>query len=55
MMVYHHSGQVKVQTRNWNLTLSVFWKMKTSRTPTPVSEAIAPPLSLRPSGCCPSG
>lgn len=23
--------------------------------PTPVSEAIAPPLSLRPSGCCPSG
>ena len=24
MMVYHHSGQVKVQNRNWNLTLSVF-------------------------------
>ena len=28
MMVYHHSGQVKVQNRNWNLTLSVFWMMK---------------------------
>src|SRR4029453_2510667 len=55
MMVYHHSGQVKVQNRNWNLTLSVFWMMKTRRTPTPVSEAIAPPPSLRPSGCCPSG
>ena len=47
MMVYHHSGHVKVQKRNWNLTLSVFWKMKIRRTPTPVSEAIAPPLSLR--------
>src|SRR5512132_1945856 len=52
MMVYHHSGQVKVQNRNWNLTLSVFWMMKIRRTPTPVSEAIAPPLSLRPSACC---
>src|SRR5215218_2587918 len=29
MIVYHHSGQVKVQNRNWNLTLSVFWMMKT--------------------------
>jgi hypothetical protein len=28
MMVYHHNGQVKVQKRNWNLTLSVFWMMK---------------------------
>jgi hypothetical protein len=28
MIVYHHSGQVKVQNRNWNLTLSVFWMMK---------------------------
>ena len=55
MMVYHHSGQVKVQNRNWNLTLSVFWMMKIRRTPTPVSDAIAPPLSLRPSGCCPPG
>jgi hypothetical protein len=26
--VYHHNGQVKVQKRNWNLTLSVFWMMK---------------------------
>ena len=33
MMVYHHSGQVKVQNRNWNLTLSVFWMMKIRRTP----------------------
>ena len=55
MMVYHHSGQVKVQNRNWNLTLSVFWMMKIRRTPTPVSDAIAPPLSLRLSGCRPSG
>jgi hypothetical protein len=54
-MVYHHSGQLKVQNRNWNLTLSVFWKMKIRRTPTPVSDAIAPPPSLRLSGCCPSG
>ena len=50
MMVYHHGGQVKVQEWNWNLILSVFWMMKISRTPTPVSEAIAPLLSLRPSG-----
>ena len=28
---------------------------KDQQDPTPVSEAIAPPLSLRPSGCCPSG
>jgi len=41
---------VKVQEWNWNLILSVFWMMKISRTPTPVSEAIAPLLSLRPSG-----
>jgi hypothetical protein len=44
MIVYHHSGQVKVQNRNWNLTLSVFWMMKIRRTPRPVSDAIAPPL-----------
>jgi hypothetical protein len=28
---------------------------KDQQDPTPVSEAIAPPPSLRPSGCCPSG
>jgi hypothetical protein len=33
MIVYHHSGQVKVQNRSWNLTLSVFWMMKIRRTP----------------------
>ena len=47
-MVYHHSGQVKVQTRNWNLTLSVFWMMKIRRTPTPVSEAIGPATQFAP-------
>ena len=46
MMVYSHSGQVKVKKRKWNFTSWVFCTMKMSRTPMPVSEAIAPPPSL---------
>jgi hypothetical protein len=47
-MVYHHSGQMKSQKRNWNRIRSVFWKMKIRRTPTPVSDAIAPAAQLAP-------
>jgi hypothetical protein len=45
------SGQVKLQNRKSSRTLSVFWSMKMTRSPTPVSDAIAPPLSRTPSAC----
>jgi hypothetical protein len=37
------SGQVKLQNRKSSVTFSVFWIMKISNSPIPVSEAIAPP------------
>jgi hypothetical protein len=37
---------VKPQNRKSRRTFSVFWSMKMSSKPTPVIEAIAPPLSL---------
>ena len=40
--VSNHSGQVKPQNRKSSRTLSVFWSMKMSSKPTPVSEAMAP-------------
>ena len=43
------SGQVKRQNRKSSLTSWVFWIMKTSSSPTPVSVAIAPPPRRRPS------
>ena len=43
-IVNSQSGHVKFQTKKWRVTSSVFWIMKMISTPTPVSEAIAPPL-----------
>ena len=43
------SGQVNVQKRKSSPTRWVFWIMKMSSSPTPLSEAIAPPPSRRPS------
>jgi hypothetical protein len=48
MIVYHHSGQVKVQNRSWNLTLSVFWMMKIRRTPRGRSATRSPHHSVAP-------
>jgi hypothetical protein len=47
--VRSQSGQVKLHTRKSSCTFSVFWIMNMISSPTPVSEAIAPPPSRRPS------
>ena len=46
-MVRSQSGQVNFQKRKSSRTRSVFWIMKMSSSPSPVSEAIAPPPSRR--------
>src|SRR6185295_7113854 len=45
--VSSQSGQVKPQNKKSRRTLSVFWSMKMSSNPTPVSEAMAPAPSPR--------
>lgn len=49
-MAYSQSGQVKLQNRKSRVTSSVFWTMKMTSSPAPMSETIAPPLSR----ACPS-
>jgi hypothetical protein len=46
MIVRSQRGRVKCQTRKWTRILSVFWTMKMTRSASPLSEAMAPPLSL---------
>jgi hypothetical protein len=55
MIVYHHSGQVKVQNRNWNLTLSVFWMMKTREDPEASQRRDRPATQLAPVRLLPIG
>ena len=46
-MTTSQSGHVKCQKRKSIRTSSVFWNMKMTSSPTPVSDAIAPPPSRR--------
>jgi hypothetical protein len=54
--VNSQSGQVKLQNRKSSMTFSVFWIMKISNSPTPVSEAIATvPILSRCGSAAPPG